>query len=878
MYEEPPIFVYADYEAMISEDGTHLPICVCAQTSENNTSYTFYGDDCSKQFLEFLTNLTEDQYKEPREVICIFHNLKGYDSIFIQHQLVIEGRKFDVMIPNGTKMISLEAGKITFKDSMAFLPMALSAFTDTFGLTELKKGFFPHKFHTQENRSYVGPLPEVSYYDPEGMSSKKKEEFEVWYREEAAKQHPFDLKEELLAYCHSDVALLKAGCHKFIQEFKSIAGFNPMEKCVTIAAACNRYWRRKHLPLDLIAVEPSSGWRGARMNHSKASLEWLMWQEYNTGSRIQHARNGGEYRIPVGPTSYFVDGYDAQTRTVYEFHGCLYHGCRTCYTNRKQIPFCSNGLTVEALRQQTSQKIQKLRGKGYRVVEIWGCEWEKEKKETPAITEFLKDLDIVPPLNPREGFYGGRTGAACLYHKVNEEEREEIRYIDVTSEYPYVNKYGTYPVGHPDIYLEPENQDPRSYFGLMTVDITPPADLYNPVLPYRHKIGNSYKLTFPLCRKCVEIETQKEHMLERDYHCPHSDEERMLRGTWCTPEIHKAIEKGYRLVRIHEVWDFPQRRKGLFQPYVDTWLKIKQESGGYPNWVRTDTQKEKYIHCYEEKEGIRLDPTKIVKNPGRKATAKLMLNSFWGKFGQQNNKSKTKQCTQPYELLDLLDDPLFTVTDIRILNSEVIEVSYKRDEEDPYKGSNTNIFIAAFTTCLARLKLYESLEKLGDRVLYYDTDSVIYTWKPGQTEIELGDYLGDMTNELDNGDFIVEFISAGAKNYGYQTKNGKVVCKVKGFSLNVRGAKQLNYDIIRQNILDEVLHPLDEQRKTLVVNPTHFVRNPTLKKIKTETQTKSYQLVFDKRVLDHSHGFKSYPYGYSRLDAQDLENMDLLLL
>ena len=38
-----------------------------------------------------------------------------------------------------------------------------------------------------------------------------------------------------------------------------------------------------------------------------------------------------------------------------------------------------------------------------------------------------------------------------------EEEREEIRYIDVTSEYPNVNKYGTYPVGHPDIYLEAEN-------------------------------------------------------------------------------------------------------------------------------------------------------------------------------------------------------------------------------------------------------------------------------------------------------------------------------------------------------------------------------------------------------------------------------------
>ena len=30
VYEEPTTFVYADYEAMISEDGTHLPICVCA--------------------------------------------------------------------------------------------------------------------------------------------------------------------------------------------------------------------------------------------------------------------------------------------------------------------------------------------------------------------------------------------------------------------------------------------------------------------------------------------------------------------------------------------------------------------------------------------------------------------------------------------------------------------------------------------------------------------------------------------------------------------------------------------------------------------------------------------------------------------------------
>ena len=63
-------------------------------------------------------------------------------------------------------------------------------------------------------------------------------------------------------------------------------------------------------------------------------------------------------------------------------------------------------------------------------------------------------------------------------------------------------------------------------------------------------------------------------------------------------------------------------------------------------------------------------------------------------------------------------------------------------------------------------------------------DSVVYKWRPGQPSIATGDFLGDMTDELD-GDVITEFVSGGAKNYGYQTRGGKVVCKVHGFTLNV---------------------------------------------------------------------------------------------
>lgn len=82
-------------------------------------------------------------------------------------------------------------------------------------------------------------------------------------------------------------------------------------------------------------------------------------------------------------------------------------------------------------------------------------------------------------------------------------------------------------------------------------------------------------------------------------------------------------------------------------------------------------------------------------------------------------------------------------------------------DEDADKVTKTNIFISAFTTCQACLKLYESLEELGDRVLYYDTDSIIYTWKPSQAEIPLGDYLGDTTNELEDDVYITEFVLGG---------------------------------------------------------------------------------------------------------------------
>ena len=70
-----------------------------------------------------------------------------------------------------------------------------------------------------------------------------------------------------------------------------------------------------------------------------------------------------------------------------------------------------------------------------------------------------------------------------------------------------------------------------------------------------------------------------------------------------------------------------------------------------------------------------------------------------------------------------------------------------------------------------------------------------------------------MTDELD-GDVITEFVSAGAKNYGYKTREGKVVCTVRGFTLNVRGLAVLNFHTMK-DILAEFDNPQDHRHTLL---------------------------------------------------------------
>ena len=193
--------------------------------------------------------------------------------------------------------------------------------------------FKDSKFHVEANLLYEGRIPNVEYYDPDSMDPKEKPAFLAWHADQVARNVVFNFKKELQEYCESDVQLLKAGCEKFVEEFSSIAGFNPLLRCVTIASACNLFWRKKLLQPDLIAVEPVRGWHGAQVNQSKVALKWLYFEESKLDghNEIMFVRNGGEQRVLTAAESYFVGGFNPRTNTVYEFHGCYYHGCVKCF-------------------------------------------------------------------------------------------------------------------------------------------------------------------------------------------------------------------------------------------------------------------------------------------------------------------------------------------------------------------------------------------------------------------------------------------------------------------------------------------------------------------------------------------------------------------
>lgn len=100
---------------------------------------------------------------------------------------------------------------------------------------------------------------------------------------------------------------------------------------------------------------------------SKSAKSWL------DSLDIPHLQTfespGGEYRIPG--TRWRVDGYDANTNTVYEYHGTYWHGhpSHPEYSENELHPKVD--MTWKQLYDKTIERDKKIIDMGYNLVPFW---------------------------------------------------------------------------------------------------------------------------------------------------------------------------------------------------------------------------------------------------------------------------------------------------------------------------------------------------------------------------------------------------------------------------------------------------------------------------------------------------------------------------
>ena len=183
----PENYMFVDYEAE-QDAGVHIPNLIIAHYFDG-TNFYFRTND---EFCKWLISKNHKGYT------AIAHNAKGYDSQFILKYCVDNTLK-PYTIYNGTKLMMLDVAKIIkVIDSHNFVVSSLSAFPKTFGLDELKKGYFPHFFNTNKNQNYVGPIPDTKYYGTDTMRKSAREVFLNWHAEKVKENYVFDFQKEFV--------------------------------------------------------------------------------------------------------------------------------------------------------------------------------------------------------------------------------------------------------------------------------------------------------------------------------------------------------------------------------------------------------------------------------------------------------------------------------------------------------------------------------------------------------------------------------------------------------------------------------------------------------------------------------------------------------
>lgn len=327
-----------------------------------------------------------------------------------------------------------------------------------------------------------------------------------------------------------------------------------------------------------------------------------------------------------------------------------------------------------------------------------------------------------------------------------------------------------------------------NFFGIITVDIIPPKNLYHPLIQV--------------------FDTKLKKVI--------GSLEPIIKETVPSVILIEAIKIGYNVTKIYRADRYKSAeskfRNGLLG---DLYIAKMANAGMVP-----EDQQERIKNTFKSKFNIDLaDIANYKKNPVAKQVAKLPITSAWGKHAESLDHDQTVMVETAgdvgREFYHSLLENKVQMTNIRLVGSNAM-INYRenRNFKRP-ELHKTYLPLAVFVTAYGRLKLWKELVKIDPpgtkpenlRVLMYDTDSIvsIASDNPYLYRIPEGDCLGDWETEDIEKDHkgLVKFYAIGPKSYSIVCGDGYTSIKLKGASLAYAHEKLMYAEFMKRLVLSK---------------------------------------------------------------------------
>lgn len=242
-----------------------------------------------------------------------------------------------------------------------------------------------------------------------------------------------------------------------------------------------------------------------------------------------------------------------------------------------------------------------------------------------------------------------------------------------------------------------------------------------------------------------------------------------------------------------------------------------------------------------------------------------------GKFGQRRNLPQTALCFDHSSICKIANrDDIEIVNEIEI-GDYGLQISYVFKDVEHAPAGQTSYQLVSFVTSYARVMLYEAMDQIetkggGKRVLYYDTDSIVFIERDGEQLIETGETLGSLTDEVlaatkDPNAYICRAGFTAPKSYYliYKLSNGDEIplIKAKGISLHSEASKMVN-----EKTMNELIKNFRTTGRQEYSVPQNIIYSTAKNWIITHETVKKFRVVTGKRSMNADG--TSVPYGYKR--------------